>query len=585
MARVRRTAPVMASVVDQEFVAHLFAFEDGPHADRAYRQMFSLWAACRDQLGMSVPIPGLEISSRLPADRHELPAGDFLAAQQSAGAPNRQAVLRRAGGVLNLSVLLLQPQPERTGIRRLRTNGTGTTRLGWAQFAQLWSRAARGGTDALLGETVVLVARTQTKRGRSATATPQLGRSLVDLLPHDETRDDDWWDDGVTTSHGLGVWDPKRMRSGPRELVVVAAPDADQELSRWVWFDPDAHLPPLAEYLLEAAVLRYHARALDDWNAGPRLTDVDDVIREVAATFEHGDTSGDRPVLLRSYLDRLHADELRLTTLDERLRRIVHQTGVALEQMSKTWGEPGSILPKDRSLADWLLGQATAEQAYQRSHLISTTRTRRIVAGELDRSRPAATEHRTTAAARPDDPTRKVFVVHGRDARVRRTFFAFLQALDLRPQDWELLVNATGGTSPNIVDVVRRAPEIAQATVVLMTPDDTVQLHPELAGDTDPDSETAAGCQARPNVLVELGMALMAYPERTIVIEIGALRSIGDLAGLNVIRFDGSGRAIAKVISRLRACGCPVDDSDTDWRDPSRFAGLDAFLRGPHRID
>lgn len=119
-------------------------------------------------------------------------------------------------------------------------------------------------------------------------------------------------------------------------------------------------------------------------------------------------------------------------------------------------------------------------------------------------------------------------------------------------------------------------------TVVLMTPDDTVRLHPGLAGERDPDHETAVGCQARPNVLVELGMALMAYPERTIVIEIGSLRPVGDLAGLNVIRFDGSGRAIAKVVSRLREAGCPVDDSDTAWKDPSRFAGLDAFTRGPH---
>jgi predicted nucleotide-binding protein len=582
----------MAAVVDQEFVAHLFAFENGPGADDAYRQLTGVWAACREQLGMSVPIPELEVAGRPPRRRQDLPPGGFLAAQQSTGTPNRQAVLRRAGGTLNLSVLLAQPQPERTGLRRLVGNGNGPARLGWVEFAQLWSRVGVGGTDALLGHTAVLVARTQTKRGRPSAASPALGRSLTDVLPHDEARDGNWWDSVVTTADGLGVWDTGRaQRIGPRELVVLAPPDADQELSRWVWFDQDAHLPPLAEYLLESAVLRYHARVLDGWNAVPRLTDVDGVIREIAATFERQSLSDSRPELLRSYLDRLQANEFHLATLIERLQRIIDQTGIALRQMPNALGASGAMLPKDMSLAQWLLGQVSAEQAHQRSHLNSTMHTHRLVAAELDRSTRAAEGSRAPAvgdqasADQPEDVRRKVFVVHGRDERVKETFFSFLQALDLRPQDWELLVNATAGTSPNIVDVVRRAPEIAQATVVLMTPDDTVQLRSDLAGAHDPDQETAVGCQARPNVLLELGMALMAYPERTIVVEIGALRSIGDLAGLNVIRFDGSGRAIAKVISRLRAAGCPVDDSDTSWKDASRFAGLDAFTRGPHPYD
>lgn len=576
-----------APVVDQEFVAHLFAFEDGPHADRAYAQLAGLWAACHDQLGMAAPIARLGVTNELPRRRQELPPGDFLAAQQRVDRPDRQAVLRRVGGVLNLSVMMVQPQPERTGIWRPRTNGAGPARLGWIEFAQLWAHATGSGTDALLGQTVLLLARTQTKRNRSAKATAQLGRSLADLLPHDETRETNWWHNGITSAHGLGVWDTHQMRTtGPRELVIVAPPDADQEMSRWVWWDRHSVMPPLAEYLLEAAVLRYHAGVLDDWRAGPGLTDVDHLVREVAATFDQPDLSG-RPVLLRSYLDRLQANEVRLTALIERLRRIVDQTGAALRQMPQTWGDPGSMMPNDRSLATWLLGQASAERNHQRSQLANTAHTREIVADELDRSLRAADDHRAvdadapTQAHQPDDVSRKVFVVHGRDIKVKQIFFSFLQALDLRPQDWELLVNATGSTSPNIVDVVRRAPEIAQATIVLMTPDDIVHLHPDLAGEHDPDHETAVGCQARPNVFLELGMALMAYPERTIVIEVGALRAVGDLGGLNVIRFDGSGRAIAKVVARLRQAGCPVDDSDTDWKDAARFSGLEAFVRAP----
>ncbi|MDX3191245.1 BN6_48550 family protein [Streptomyces sp. MN03-5084-2B] len=573
----------MPPVVDQEFVAHLFAFEGGPRADRAYEQLRALWTACGDQLGMSVPIDALGVPDQLPENKGKLRPGDYLAARQRAGNPDRQCVLRRVGGgVLALSVMMVQPRPERTGVLRRRGNGT---RLGWADFALLWSRATAGGTDALLDETVLWLARTQTKRNPSAKATEQLGRSLGDLLPHDENRDREWWRAGSTTATGLGVWDIRRRNPRARELVVVAPPAGDRKLSEWVWLKPGALLPPLAEYLLEAAVVRHHARVLESWQAAPRVADLDSLVAEIGATFGGTPSSGPRSELLRSHLDRLQKNELDLGTLIERLQRVVDETDAGVRRMEDTWGDPGSVLPNDRSLATWLRDEATAELAQQRNRLTRVTHTRQVVADELDRASRATNSTRAVVAEpEPEDPSRKVFVIHGRDRQVRNTFFSFFQALDLRPQDFELLVTATGGTSPNTVDVVRRAPEIAQAIVVLVTPDDTVVLHPDLAGEQDPDFETGVGSQARPNVLVELGMALMAYPDRTIIIEMGSLRPVSDLSGLHVVRFDGSGPAIARVVSRLRTAGCPVDESDRSWRDPARFADLATFTRRPREL-
>jgi len=74
---------------------------------------------------------------------------------------------------------------------------------------------------------------------------------------------------------------------------------------------------------------------------------------------------------------------------------------------------------------------------------------------------------------------------------------------------------------------------------------------------------------------------LTTYPERTIVVEVGQMRPVGDLAGLNVIRFDGSAVATKKVLDRLRQAGCPVNDSGTGWLDPGRFTGMAAYRRGP----
>ncbi len=203
-----------------------------------------------------------------------------------------------------------------------------------------------------------------------------------------------------------------------------------------------------------------------------------------------------------------------------------------------------------------------------------------MTVGFPDRSRKSG------AAAAPESPadrSRNVFVVHGRDEQVRREVFELLRRLDLRPLEWEDLVGATGQASPFIGEVVARAPHFAQAALVLLTPDDEARLHPSLHREEEPEHETRATGQARPNVLIELGMVLMAYPERTLIVEFGTLRPASDIAGRNVIQFDGSETAIGKVVERLKRAGCQVNDTGSDWRQTWPFRHLAAYGRRPGR--
>ncbi|WP_406445947.1 nucleotide-binding protein [Streptomyces sp. NBC_00631] len=174
---------------------------------------------------------------------------------------------------------------------------------------------------------------------------------------------------------------------------------------------------------------------------------------------------------------------------------------------------------------------------------------------------------------------RSVFVVHGRDEEVRTAMFGLLRRLDLRPLEWERLVRATGGTAPFLGEVIEKALSQAQAALVLLTPDDVAKLHPHLLGDNEPPYETRLTGQPRQNVLIELGMALMAYPERTIIVEVGQVRPAADLGGRNVIRFDGSETAISKIVERLKGAECDLDDTRPDWRDTSHFENLAAYRR------
>lgn len=185
------------------------------------------------------------------------------------------------------------------------------------------------------------------------------------------------------------------------------------------------------------------------------------------------------------------------------------------------------------------------------------------------------------AAAAETDVRRRVFVIHGRDEGLRACMFDFLRSLDLKPLEWEALVAASGSTVPFLGDVVQRALALAWAAVVLLTPDDVVYLHPELHGRGEPAFEVAEACQPRPNVLIELGMVLTAYPERAIIVEFGSLRPIADLAGRNVIRFDGSAITLGKLAERLKSAGCTADTQGSDWRNTRRFEDLDAYDRRP----
>ena len=181
-----------------------------------------------------------------------------------------------------------------------------------------------------------------------------------------------------------------------------------------------------------------------------------------------------------------------------------------------------------------------------------------------------------------ENVARNVFVIHGRDLEVRDAIFDFLRALDLNPQEWEPLVHSTGSSAPFLLDVISAgmSPQRAQAVVAILTPEDKVALHSDLYEANECYVESSRGMQPRPNVLIELGMALAIFRNRTLLVEFGGLRRISDLEGLNVIKFDNPDIAIAKIAERLKVAGCALKDSGYDWRKTARFSKLKAYERG-----
>lgn len=167
-----------------------------------------------------------------------------------------------------------------------------------------------------------------------------------------------------------------------------------------------------------------------------------------------------------------------------------------------------------------------------------------------------------TSDAAGIDP-RRVFVIHGRNEPARKGLFAFLRSIGLEPIEWSQAIAMTGQGSPYIGDVLNVAFGAAQAVVVLQTPDDVAHLHESLTYPDDP--ETNPQMQPRPNVLFEAGMALARDESRTIIVELGHIKSFSDIHGRHVVRLDNTPSRRQELAQRLRTAGCAVNLDGTDW--------------------
>lgn len=177
----------------------------------------------------------------------------------------------------------------------------------------------------------------------------------------------------------------------------------------------------------------------------------------------------------------------------------------------------------------------------------------------------------------PDRDPRKVAVMHGRDQEARGWMFDWLRRVGLDPLEWSELVQLTHKATPYNGEAVEAAFSVAQAVVVLLTPDELGSLHPDLSG-SEGDRLSPAG-QARLNVILEAGMAFQSHPMKTILVEIGKTREISDLAGRNAIRLNGDPARLNDLANRLDDSGCAVRRTGGDWLDVTGLRSLAALHR------
>jgi len=184
---------------------------------------------------------------------------------------------------------------------------------------------------------------------------------------------------------------------------------------------------------------------------------------------------------------------------------------------------------------------------------------------------------------------RNVFVVHGRDLKMRDALFEFLRALDLHPLEWTELIKGTGKGAPYVGEILEKAFSEAQAIIVLMTPDDEGCLRIGLRGPEEPLHEKELTPQARLNVVFEAGMAMGYCPERTIIVETSQLRAFSDIAGRHTVRMDNSPQKRQDLALRLEEAGCRSNREGTGWltagdfsRKSDETSGIKSELESKH---
>ncbi|GGL14637.1 hypothetical protein Sme01_18480 [Sphaerisporangium melleum] len=526
-----------------DFVVHLFGL---PGDERDLLRILNLWDACAHQLGMTGPITGVALPAD-PPPGNPGPAADTTLAARQDPTGSRQCVLRVIGGFPNLSLAF-----------------SGTEPRAWEEATRLWQEVSARDAGGLLGSVRIHLARLT---GLGAAPSAETARDLAALcgLPGAGRLGQ-----GTRTADGFHLWEPAGRRGDAhRGFLVAARADRDSEVSAWLWSDGDPQPPPFARYLLNAAKIRQQLRL---WESSHRpRTRVERLTEDLVGE----PPSGPRLERLRRGRADLIATADDLAVMRTAVRRSADNIIAALPREAST-----GPIQADLRLAEWFVRHLDADLEAINS---GRERTERVIEELTGTTRRPPAEPGGTRAH--DDPAagrqRNVFVVHGRDRRLRDAFFDFLRALDLRPLEWTQLVRLSGGASPFLGDVVVRAPDHTQAALVLLSPDDVVSLHPELHKANEDPFEVRPTCQPRPNVLIELGIALGSYPDRTVIVHVGRHKPIADLNGRTYLRFDGSATALGKIAEALKAAGCAVDDTGMDWRNPARFSSISAYDREP----
>ena len=169
---------------------------------------------------------------------------------------------------------------------------------------------------------------------------------------------------------------------------------------------------------------------------------------------------------------------------------------------------------------------------------------------------------------------RRVFIVFGRDRKLYNAVIRFLRVLNLEPIEWSEALDKTNNASATIKEILDQAFALAQAVIVLLTPDDEARLRLVFHGPRNRSTKNVTP-QPRPNVIFEAGFAMARFPKTTILVRFDkTTRLFSDIGGVFLLDLNNDFSSRQNFVQRLKLCGLDVDDSGTEWHTKDREATL-----------
>ncbi|MBD8140873.1 nucleotide-binding protein [Frigoribacterium sp. CFBP 13605] len=285
--------------------------------------------------------------------------------------------------------------------------------------------------------------------------------------------------------------------------------------------------------------------------------------------------------VIESLFVRFEVPQLPSDTNPNKLKkttRLVEQLGKRAEGRTSLQGLIDYITaPNPRLGPEFRRGSAESQDFYQNldqdlaTSQRSPTTPEKATPPQRQFARPGTTATDPAPASSPN-AKRYVFVVRGRDNAAYEALVAFLKALDLRVVTWDEAVRGAGGGSPYTLEVVRAGMDIADAVVVLLTPDDLGHVKGDFYNsEHDDPREAQPSGQARQNVIFEAGWAMALDQKHVILLLAGTVRMLSDIDGLNYVRITDDISDRKSLITRLRNVQLEVDESGEEWRTAGSF--------------
>jgi len=171
------------------------------------------------------------------------------------------------------------------------------------------------------------------------------------------------------------------------------------------------------------------------------------------------------------------------------------------------------------------------------------------------------TEVPSGQSSRRSRPTKKpvviinnnsIFVVHGRDTQLNADMFAFLRSIGLNPLEWSQAIKGAKGANPHVDEIIYSAMDRVQGVLVMFSPDEEARLKAKFCRPKDKKKgfDRLDG-QARPNVIFEAGLALGAHSKKTLLVQVGDVRDISDIAGKHLVHLSNTPASRKELAQRL----------------------------------